>query len=113
MKTFGFSAEDISKVSIDRNVFGTMLRDKIEYIVSDPDRYNKVIAELSKKVAAINEKIPSNKRFMANLLAGGNNPTSYEKKVDTLFDSFAEAIKNPPKGETDGFFGFARTAVWN
>lgn len=109
LKTFGFTPDEIARVSIDRNLFGTLLRDKIELIVSDEASYTRVLSELSQKIASINEKIPSNKRFLSNLQSNAQNPTSYEKKVDSVFDKFAELIKLPPKG-SNGFVGFERTA---
>ena len=111
LKTFGFTQDEIAKVSLDRNLFGNLLRDKIELIVSDKESYTKVLTELSQKVASINEKIPSNKRFLVNILNDNNTPTSYEKKVDSVFDAFANAIKDSSTGDGLGISsGFKRTA---
>lgn len=91
LKIFGFTSKDIEKARIDRSVLDTMLRDKIEKIVSDKSSYEKVLDTLTKRISELHNDIkPSD---MAAIYSGNEN-SAYEKIVDTVFDSYSKSLSD-------------------
>lgn len=87
LRTLDFSKEDIAKSRIDREITGPLLREKIEYIVSDDARYNNFVDNMFKKLSALHEK-------MASIdVPEANNTNSYLGKVDTTYDSAAHSLR--------------------
>ena len=102
MKTLGFTPEEITRTRSDRTLMGTLLRDKIEHIVSNKARYNSVMEKLVKKIAEVNSKIKTSD-IGTPLLTDSTARSAYEKIVDSVFDNFANQLRGPK-------IGFARTA---
>lgn len=102
MHTLGFTSEEITKTRSDRSLMGQVLREKIEYVVSDKDRYRKVMEKLVKKIAEINSKIKTSD-LSTPLLNKTSSNSAYDNIVDSLFDSFANNLRKPD-------IGFERTA---
>ncbi len=91
LKLFGFTSKDIEKARIDRSVLDTMLRDKIEKIVSNKSSYEKVLDALTKLISELHNDIkPSD---MAAIY-GGNENSAYEKMVDTVFDNYSTSLSD-------------------
>lgn len=82
LTTLGISPKEIEKVRFDRNLTGELLRNKIESIVSDDATYKKVMKDLVAKVASLDSEIKP------------SDITTYNEKVDTLFNEFGEFLKN-------------------
>lgn len=100
LKILGISDKEFEKVKLHRNIMSEMLRDKIETIVSDDAKYEKVMDTLVGKISEINKKIPEIKNTF-NVLKDGldegtrkNLRSDYEVKVDKIFDDFAEKIRH-------------------
>ena len=87
LRTLDFSKKDIAKARIDREITGPLLREKIEYIVSDDTRYNNFVDNMFKKLSALHEK-------MASIdVPEANNTNSYLGKVDTTYDGAAHSLR--------------------
>lgn len=82
LTTLGISPKEIEKVRFDRNLTGELLRNKIESIVSDDATYKKVMKDLVAKVASLDSEIKP------------SDITTYNEKVDTLFNEFGEFLKD-------------------
>lgn len=82
LTTLGISPKEIEKVRFDRNLTGELLRNKIESIVSDDATYKKVMKDLVAKVASLDSEIKP------------SDITTYDEKVDTLFNEFGEFLKD-------------------
>ena len=82
LTTLGISPKEIEKVRFDRNLTGELLRNKIELIVSDDATYKKVMKDLVAKVASLDSEIKP------------SDITTYNEKVDTLFNEFGEFLKD-------------------
>ena len=82
LTTLGISPKEIEKVRFDRNLTGELLRNKIESIVSDDTTYKKVMKDLVAKVASLDSEIKP------------SDITTYNEKVDTLFNEFGEFLKD-------------------
>lgn len=82
LTTLGISPKEIEKVRFDRNLTGELLRNKIESIVSDDATYKKVMKDLVAKVASLDNEIKP------------SDITTYNEKVDTLFNEFGEFLKD-------------------
>lgn len=82
LTTLGISPKEIEKVRFDRNLTGELLRNKIETIVSDDTMYKKVMKDLVAKVASLDSEIKP------------SDITTYNEKVDTLFNEFGEFLKD-------------------
>lgn len=82
LTTLGISPKEIEKVRFDRNLTGELLRNKIESIVSDDATYKKVMKDLIAKVASLDSEIKP------------SDITTYNEKVDTLFNEFGEFLKD-------------------
>lgn len=89
LKIFGFSSKDIEKVRADRSLLDTMLREKIETIVSDKTSYESVLDKLTKQVSALFSDIK-----VSDMTATfeGNERTAYEKMVDYVFNGYSKSI---------------------
>lgn len=101
MKTLGFTNEEITKARLDRSLMSSLLREKIEHLVSDKNKYTRVMDKLVKKIAEINDKIKTSD--MTTSLLTKNNTGSYDNIVDGVFDGFANRIRKED-------LGFDRTA---
>ena len=101
MKTLGFTNEEITKARLDRSLMSSLLREKIEHVVSDKNKYTRVMDKLVKKIAEINDKIKTSD--MTTSLLTKNNTGSYDNIVDGVFDGFANRIRKED-------LGFDRTA---
>lgn len=82
LTTLGIKYKEIEKVRFDRNLTGELLRGKIENIVSDDNLYRKVMTELVSKVGNLDIDIKS------------SDITTYDEKVDNLFDDFGHLLKD-------------------
>ena len=102
VKLLGFTDKEIAMTKNDRTLVGALLREKIENIVADTTAYNNLMEKLIKKIAEINAKI-NKKDLAAPLLTGNAENTAYTRKVDTIFDDFAAALREQN-------IGFVRTA---
>ena len=88
LTTLGISPKEIEKVRFDRNLTGELLRNKIESIVSDDATYKKVMKDLVAKVASLDSEIKP------------SDITTYNEKVDTLFNEFGEFLKDKQYSNT-------------
>lgn len=93
LKIFGFSEEEIKKGRIDENLFGRLLREKIETIASNKTSYDKVVSDIITKLEKLDELIKP-EDITSRMLSGNNGPTAYEQKVDEVFDAFSTSLKN-------------------
>ena len=92
LKILGLTPKEIEKGRLHRNVMGKILREKIEHIVSDDKTYKKVINEIVKKIAVINEKIKS-KDLTNSMLSKASTSNKYDELIDDIFGKFAKKLK--------------------
>lgn len=87
LKSLNFTPKEIAKARIDREITGPLLREKLEYIVSDDTRYNQFVDNMFNKLSELHEK-------MASIdVPKDNNTNSYLGKVDTTYDGAAESLR--------------------
>ena len=99
MKSLGFTTKEIEKVRFNRNLMGELLRGKLEQIASDKSAYDRVMGVLVEKVASLNSRIkPSD--LASHMLTDTGSQTTYEKEVETLFNKFAENLREQGFGNT-------------
>ena len=89
LTTLGINYKEIEKVRFDRNLTGELLRGKIEHIVADDNLYKKVMTDLVSKVGDLDIEVKP------------SDITTYDEKVDILFDDFGKLLKDN---------GFSRTS---
>ena len=103
LDTLGITKKELEKVRFDKNLMGNLLRERIETIASDKSLYERVMRSIVSQVAVLDSKIKSSD-MSSHLLRGENSnaaKTSYDKAVDTLFDSYSDIFSQK---------GFTRTA---
>lgn len=99
MKSLGFTTSEIEKVRFNRSLMGELLRSKFEQIASDKDAYNNVMETLVKKVALLDSQIrPCD--LTTHMLNSTNGKTIYEKEVESLFNQFANSLREEGFGRT-------------
>lgn len=104
LNILGITQKDLEKIKFDKNLLGDLLREKIETITADETTYKKVMKKLTAQIATLDSRIKTSD--MTSHLLRGENPeaskTTYEKAVDSLFDTYADALERK---------GFSRTAI--
>lgn len=97
IKAFGFTPKEIEQARYNRDILGQILRNKVEKIVSDDNAYKKLIGELATSFEELHTQI-NPKDAAANLSNNGN--TKYSQKVDSVFDSFANILREQGLAKT-------------
>ena len=92
MKSLGFTTSEIEKVRFNRSLMGELLRGKLEQIASDKSAYDRVMSILVEKVGALNSQIKPND-LASHMLSDTGSQTTYEKEVQTLFNHFAQQLR--------------------
>lgn len=100
LKMLGITKKELDKCSFDRNIMGSLVRDKIEKIVSNDNSYTTLMDTLAGKIAELDTVIkPSD--ISVPILKNTENlndaqklalKSNYENQVDTIFNEFADAI---------------------
>ena len=91
LKTLGITNKEIKETRYDERIVGNLIRDKIEDIASDKDRYEAVIKTLTEKLSKIEERT----RF-ANIDINTKNAdtdTTYKKCVDSAFEMISAPLQ--------------------
>ena len=93
LQEMGFTYKEIEKVKFDKKLMGKLFTEKLEAIVADKGKYEKVLSKLAEKISEIDSLIkPSD--MASHLLKGdGAGNTAYEKAVDQVFDSYAQKLR--------------------
>lgn len=99
LKIFGFTPKDIENVRADRSILDSLLREKIEKIVSDKTSYKTVLDKLTKQVSLLFDDI---KASDMSAVFDENQRTTYEKIVDHVYDNYSKSISEA------GFTDFAK-----
>ena len=110
LKMFNITPQEINKVRFDRNLVGELVRDKIEKIVSDDKSYTNLMDALASKIAELDRQVKPGDISVPILKNTDNlNETqkaalksTYENKVDTVFNEFAKSLHDA---------GFHKTAA--
>ena len=93
-KMFGVSDAEFERVKFDRNLAGSLFREKIEKIVSDNAAYDKLMNTLVGKFAQINEKIKSSD-ITTHILRNSKDKSKslYEETVERIFKRYADDMR--------------------
>ena len=93
-KMFNFSDKEVTSVRHDRKLAGELLRDKLEQITSNTEKYNKVFESLTIKISKLEEQI-------SKLENPKDVKGSYNNVVETVFEATSNNLKS---------FGFNNTS---
>ncbi len=94
MKTMKFTPEEISRARVDREVAGSIFRNKLEDIVANKESYNAFVTEIEKLLSGMHDKMASLDKLDDELGHMTNNsPNSYASCVDSAYSSTADALR--------------------
>lgn len=101
MKTLNFTPEEISNARLDRELAGSILRNKLETVTSDKAAYENFVSAMEKSLSALQSRVSS----LDMAQDAKSNP--YKQNVIATYDTAAEALRhNGFESSSEALVGF-------
>ncbi len=95
MKTMKFTPDEITHARLDREIAGSIFRNKLEDIVANKDSYNAFVIEMDRLLSGLHDKMASLDKLEEELgHISDNSPNSYASCVNSTYTEAAESLKN-------------------
>lgn len=111
LKTMKFTPEEITNARVDREVAGSIFRNKLEGIVANKDSYEAFVSEMDRLLSGLHDKMASLDKLEDELgHVSDNSPNSYASCVNSTYTEAAEALrKNRMNNVADALVGYGNS----
>lgn len=94
MKTMKFTPEEITHARLDREIAGSIFRNKLEGIAANKESYNAFVSDIDQLLSGLHDKMASLDKLEDELgHVSDNSPNSYASCVNSTYTEAAEALK--------------------